>query len=131
MIKFLKMEENGITQKDITNKLMCDFEPGLINSIKSSFKDAMIDGCFHHYIKLLWGYAKKLGLFKQKDIKNTKLFIFISKFLPYLRQRNKKIIFQKKLVIFIIGNINEGYHKFIKYYKDNWLSNKLYKLFGY
>ena len=63
------LEENVITQKDIPNKFMCDFERVLINSIKSNFKDAMIVGCFYHYIKLLWGYTKKFGLCKKKILK--------------------------------------------------------------
>ena len=60
------MEENGITKSDIINKFMCDFETGLIKTIKSNFKDALIDCCFYHYIKLLWALSKKLGLCKKK-----------------------------------------------------------------
>lgn len=58
---------------------MCNFEPGLINSIRVNCKDDMIDSCFYHYMKLFWEYAKKLGLCKKKILKIIKYLYLLLK----------------------------------------------------
>ena len=37
---------------------MLDFEKPLQNTIKENFPEAIIDGCFFHYLKLLWAKSK-------------------------------------------------------------------------
>ena len=54
---------------------MVDFEKSLINAIKKNFPETIINGCFFHYIKLLWKKAKSLSLCNKNNLKNTKLVI--------------------------------------------------------
>ena len=56
---------------------LTDFEKPLQNAIKKNFPGAVIDGCFFHFVKLLWAKSKKLGLCKCDQLKKTKLIIFI------------------------------------------------------
>ena len=59
--------ENKISRKNIPDKVMVDFEKSLINVIKKNFPNSIVNGCFFHYIKLLWKKAKALSLCN-KDI---------------------------------------------------------------
>ena len=52
-------------------------------------------------------------------MKNTKLFLFLFKIMPYLDKETKTVIFYKIDDYYHQGNINEGHLKFIIYYKDN------------
>ena len=57
----LILKDNGIDLKSIPKRFMVDFEQGLINSVKKNFENSTIDGCFFHFVKLLWNKAKLLG----------------------------------------------------------------------
>ena len=56
------LETNGIKDKNIPNHIMIDFEKPLQNAVKKNFPKAKIDGCYFHFVKLLWTKAKTLGL---------------------------------------------------------------------
>ena len=56
-------------------------------------------------------------------LKNTKLFIFLFKIIPYLYEDTKNSVFEKIEEHYNYINLIQGYNKFIKYYKDNWLYN--------
>jgi len=43
----------------IFKDFMMDFENSMIKSVKSYFENAKIYGYYFHYIKLMWGRAKK------------------------------------------------------------------------
>ena len=62
--------------------MLSDLEMALRNSIKNIFPKAILDGCYFHYSKLLWNYAKKLGLCSKSNLKKTKIFIFLLKIYP-------------------------------------------------
>lgn len=87
--------ENDISTENIPNKIMMDFEKRLINSVKGYFPDSIINGCFFHYIKILWNKAKSLTLCKKENLKNTKLLIFIFKLNPFLFKDKREKIFTK------------------------------------
>ena len=91
VLKILKLFNIDINS--ITNLMMSDFEIALRNSIKNSFPQAILDGCFFHYSKLLWKYAKRLGLCSKNNLKKTKLFIFLLKIFPYIKLDEKKEYF--------------------------------------
>ena len=73
---------------------MLDFEVALQKSVKKNFQNSIIDGCYFHYTKLLWEKAKKLSLCTKKDIKYTKIIIFILKLMPYLPENEKLDLFK-------------------------------------
>ena len=52
---------------------MIDFESSLIKVVKSIFTNSKINGCYYHFVKLLWGRAKKLGLCQKENLKTTKI----------------------------------------------------------
>lgn len=114
--------ENNISTKNIPNKVMVNFEKSLINTLNKNFPETIINGCFFHYIKLIWKKAKSLSLCNKDKLKNTKLLIFIFKLLSFLLQDNKEELFDKLEDHYTQNNSN--YKKFINYYKNNWLNNK-------
>ena len=118
VLKILKLFNIDINS--ITNLMMSDFEIALRNSIKNSFPQAILDGCFFHYSKLLWKYAKRLGLCSKNNLKKTKLFIFLLKIFPYIKLDEKKEYFTEIDEHFKIDN---KYNKFLIYYKNNWLNS--------
>ena len=57
------IEDLGYKIENLPNKYMLDFEKSLQNAVKNNFPNAIINGCYFHYVKLLWEKAKKLGLY--------------------------------------------------------------------
>ena len=62
---------------------MIDFEKPLQNAVKTNFPNAIVDGCYFHFVKLLWTKAKTFGLCSKKKLKITKILIFILKIIPF------------------------------------------------
>ena len=119
ILKILK--SFNVDLNSITNLMMSDFEIALRNSIKNSFPKAILDGCYFHYSKLLWNYAKKLGLCSKSNLKKTKLFIFLLKIYPYIKLDDKREFFTEIDEHYKTDN---KYNKYLKYYKNNWLNNR-------
>ena len=113
----------GFDLQKLPNKFMADFEKPLQNAIKKNFPRAIIDGCFFHYVKLLWAKSKKIGLCKIKKLKKTKLVLFIFKLIPFMEIDTRNDIFNKLEDYIAIDN-DENYNKLIKYYKKNWINNE-------
>ena len=63
------MKDNCINIENIPKKFMLDIEKGLMNEVKKNFDDIKIDGCYFHFVKLLWTKAKNLGLCKVNKLK--------------------------------------------------------------
>lgn len=115
------IEDLGYKIENLPNKYMLDFEKSLQNAVKNNFPNAIINGCYFHYVKLLWEKAKKLGLCKKNDIKYTKIVIFLLKIIPYMIGDEKYELF-KNLEEFFKNN-EKGYENILNYYKKNWLNN--------
>lgn len=49
------INDEGYKIDNITSNFITDFEKGLQNSVRKNFKKAKIDGCYFHFVKLLWG----------------------------------------------------------------------------
>ena len=115
------LNDNGFNINDLPNKFMIDFEKALQRSIKKNFNKAVIDGCYFHYVKILWANSKKLGLCKYDILKNTKKLIFLLKLFPFLEYEKREDLFKK---IEEYYNLSEyKYKNFLKYFKKNWLKN--------
>ena len=70
----------------IPKRIILDFESGLQKAVQKNFPDFVIDGCYFHYMKLLWKQAKLFGLCKKGDIKKNQNFnIYIKNFTFYKR----------------------------------------------
>lgn len=91
----LILEDNDYDINDITDQFMLDFEEGLQKSIKTIFPKVKINGCHFHYVKILWEKAKQYGLCSKKDIKYTKILLFLLKLLPYLAIDERSELFNK------------------------------------
>ena len=113
--------DNDINLKKIPNRIIIDFEKSLQKAIKLNYPNSVIDGCFFHFVKLLWGRAKQLGLYKKSEMKNTKLVLFILKIIPFLKSEDKNEVFNKLEDLF--DNKENNFSKLISYYKKNWLFN--------
>ena len=107
--------DNGINIKNIPKNFMLDFEKGLINSVKNNFDGIIIDGCFFHFVKLLWSKAKILGLCKSDKIKATKILIFMLKIIPFLEIDDTKNFFTKIEEYYSFNN--DVYKNMVNYYK--------------
>ncbi len=118
---FKKKINNNINIEDIPNKIIIDFEKSLQKSIKTNFPNLVIDGCYFHYVKLLWGKAKKLGLCKKEELKNTKILLFVLIIIPFLKVDDKVDVFEKIEELFT--NKDNGYRKMVAYFRKNWLNN--------
>ena len=117
------IKEYGYDITNITKNFMVDFEKPLQTAIKKNFPAAIIDGCFFHYLKLIWAKSKKFGLCKIQKLKKTKLILFIIKLLPFMEIDNRPDIF-KKIEEYISIDDDKNYTKLIKYYNKNWLDNE-------
>ena len=53
--------DNKINISSIPRYIMVDFEKSLIKSIEKNFEITIIDGCYFHFIKLLWSKVKSLN----------------------------------------------------------------------
>ena len=100
---------------------MYDFEKGLQKSIKKNFENSVIDGCYFHFVKILWAKAKNNGLCTKKYIKNTKVILFIFKLMPFIDIDKRAKLFDKLKEYFSMED--NKYKNLITYYKNNWLEN--------
>jgi hypothetical protein len=107
--------DNEIDIKKIPKRIIIDFEKGLQKAIKQNFPDSTIDGCYFHYVKLLWGKAKKFGMCKKNELSTTKILLFVLKIFPFLRLDDKIEVFFKLEELFL--NSENKYRKMIAYYK--------------
>ena len=89
------LSENNISLNEIPKNIMCDFEASLIKSVKNNFPNSKIDGCYFHFVKLLWSKAKSYHLCNKKNMKMTKILIFILKIIPFLNYDDRKNLFEK------------------------------------
>ena len=62
----------GYKIENLPNKYMLDFEKSLQNAVKNNFPNAIINGCYFHYVKSIYKRYKDYHLFT-KD-KKKKLF---------------------------------------------------------
>ena len=111
------LNDNEIDIKKIPKRIIIDFEKGLQKAVKKNFPESTIDGCYFHYVKLLWGKAKKFGMCRKNDIQTTKILLFVLKILPFLREDDKVDVFDKLEELFL--NHENKYKKMIAYYKKN------------
>ena len=116
------LSDNNFDIKDFPKRIMIDFELALQKSVKNNFPQSIINGCFFHFSKLMWSKAKILGLCKKKELKKTKLFIFIIKLMTFMNPDDKAKFFEKFEKYFSIDN--DKYYKFVNYFKKNWLNNQ-------
>ena len=116
------MENFNIKTNKICKRIMSDFEYALRNSIKINFPNSKLNGCYFHFIKILWEKAKKLSLCNKLMIKNTKLLIFLFKILSFVESDNKSSFYEQIKNYF--GKLENKYDKFINYFDKNWYNSK-------
>lgn len=85
--------DNNFNIKDLSKRIMIDFEKPLQKAIKYNFPNIIIDGCFFHFTELLWNKAKSLGLYIKTELKKTKLFYFYSQTNHIYGPGSKRIFF--------------------------------------
>jgi hypothetical protein len=80
------------------------------------------------HIKALWDNAKKLGLTKKTNIKQTKLLIGVLKILPYFNKQTKVDNFlDLEEYLTEEGNL-KLYKAFMNYFRKVWLNNQFIAL---
>ena len=89
------LKDANVNIEEITKYFMIDFEVGLQKAIKLNFPNALISGCFFHFVKFLWEKAKKLHLCKKDKIKYTKILIFILKIIHFINIDYRTKFFKK------------------------------------
>uniref|UniRef100_A0AC35TWJ8 MULE domain-containing protein n=1 Tax=Rhabditophanes sp. KR3021 TaxID=114890 RepID=A0AC35TWJ8_9BILA len=97
-----------------------DFELGLINSIKCTFPDIQINGCFFHFAQAVWRSIQSAGLSKvYNDDADIALllrcfigiaFVLVEKVNEYYQILSKKVK----------ADIPDS-DKFLKYFKTTWI----------
>ena len=100
-----------------------DFEKGLVKAIKEYFPKSKSIGCFYHYCKSLWVYAKKHQCFINKNNRELFFFLFAYKIYPFIKDKDTYI--QK--IELLINNTNNKirYLRLHKYFIKNWSKQKL------
>ena len=86
LLENLKIKKNY--EKSI---IVVDYETALRNSIIKNFPNAKLEGCYFHYIKNLWMYAKKHALCTKTLFNKTRILIFCFKIYPYFLNEQKRI----------------------------------------
>ena len=107
------------TKFEKPKKIICDFELGLRNAMKSCFEGVVIDGCYFHFSKALWYKAAKLGLRKSNIRSDTKILIGLLKFLIHLPNTAEKT----KIWQDICDNFKSQFGTFLKYFQTYWLQS--------
>ena len=116
-----KILEERIKNKELKNiRIVTDFEKSLRKAISTVFPYILLDGCFFHYMKILWSKARDFGLCKKHLIKETFFFIFLFKIYPYVLSNQKKEYLKK--VKDIYKENKHKYSAFIEYYEKNWVN---------
>ena len=62
-----------------------DFEKGLVKAIGEYFQKSKSIGCYYHYCKSLWVYAKKHQCFQKKITWNYYFYYLHIKCIPLLK----------------------------------------------
>ena len=109
------------TNEGSKNKANCE-KIKTYSDTSKNFDNTKIDGCYFHFVKLLWTKAKKLGICQKEKIKITKALLFILKILTFTLPDNRGKIFDKIENYF--NEENSSYKKLVDYYKKNWLENE-------
>lgn len=111
----LILKDANYNLEDVTKYFMLDFEVGLQKAIKLNFPNALISGCFFHFVKCLWEKAKKLYLCKKDKIKHTKILIFALKIIPFIDIDHRTEFF-KKIEDFYSSFKNDNNYNKLKQY---------------
>ena len=108
--------------------IMADFETGLINAIKSSFRvtntkeGPKIVNCYFHYVKALIKKAKQLRLITKTNYDDkTKLLIGLLKILSHCPAEKRKDFFAE--IELLYKSSGEKYKNYLKYFSKQWLNN--------
>ena len=59
-------------------------------ALKNIYPDCLLEGCYFHYVKALWGKSKNLGLINKANIKFLRFIILGYKIYPFLKEDDKK-----------------------------------------
>lgn len=59
-----------------------DYEKAQMNAVATVFPDAIISGCFHHFIDAIWKYSKKIKLNTTKEGRNVTRMCALIPLLP-------------------------------------------------
>ncbi|XP_067619862.1 uncharacterized protein [Eurosta solidaginis] len=102
IMKTLLEQGNSIKPKYV----IMDFEKAAINSVKNSFPEALVHGCFFHFSKNIWRHIQSIGL--QTSYKNCSIFAMNLKYLLALA------FVPEEMVIDAFGMISE-----LEFYVDN------------
>ena len=100
-----------------------DYEKALRNGIIRNFPKSRFEGCYFHYVKILWCYAKKNGLCTKNRFKYTRLLIFCLKIYPYLVDEEQNNFLKEIKEYF--NKIDDKYSEFFLYFDKNWKNNNL------
>lgn len=65
-----------------------------------------MEGCYFHYVKKLWSYAKKLSLRKKIHPIKLNLLFFVLKYIPILKKKKKNKFLSKIKIILKMSIIN-------------------------
>ena len=103
--------------------IIADYEKALRNAVLNNFPDIKMEGCYFHYVKNLWSYAKKHSLCKKNILNKTQLIIFCFKIYPYILEEEKKEFLSKIKNHF--ENVNQKFKNFFDYFIKNWQNNNL------
>ena len=100
-----------------------DFDKGLVKAIAEYFPKSKSIGCFYHYCKSLWVYAKKLQCFIKNNNREVFFFLFAYKIYPFIKDKDTYI--QKIELMINNTNNNIRYLRIHKYFIKNWSKQKL------
>ena len=109
--------DTGHNIDDIPKNIMIDFESRLLKVVKANFQNFKINGCYFHFVKLLWASAKKFGLYQKEKLKVTKILLFILKIMQFVLSDDRGDVFDKTEEYYI--SEDSSYKKLITYYKKN------------
>ena len=73
---------------------MSDFGRGLRKITKSKYPEAILEGCYFHFIKVLWEKSKRFGICNKKNINDTKLIIFGFKIYTFIKEKERDKYFE-------------------------------------
>ena len=75
----------------IRSHIMTDFEKSLGKALKNIYPNCLLEGCYFHYVKTIWGKSKNLVLINKANIKFLRFIIFGFKIYQFLKKEIKKI----------------------------------------
>lgn len=110
---FIQLKNQGLNFTQL-KKVMCDFEPALINSLKTLNEGVDVLGCYFHYSSALYKYIQKIF------VKNPATYLLFQIFKNIVRYQK---VMRQEIIVHMRELKCPELDIFLEYYTKTWLNH--------